>query len=188
VYCRVRPGATSIRGVAHALDKTRTCYLPIRSVKDCVLGRSLMHRNRLVQSVFVGLLYSVFTPVQLLLLPYCCQSLRSSRRRLLFFHICRNFGRVTDGARTRDFGATIRRLLFLGVAPRCRIGIDRLISLLAIAHRFSVLRAEWCQQWCQHPHGVVARRRALGGYGAKGVLSNICFHHLGHTCAPRSCS
>jgi hypothetical protein len=23
------------------------------------------------------------------------------------------------------------------------------ISLLAVAHRFSVLRSQWCQQWCQ---------------------------------------
>jgi hypothetical protein len=47
------------------------------------------------------------------------------------------------------FGATIRRHRLPQVAVRCRIGLDKLIALHAIAHRFCVLRAEWCQQWCQ---------------------------------------
>jgi hypothetical protein len=47
------------------------------------------------------------------------------------------------------FGATIRRYLFVGVAYRCRIGIDKLISLLRVAHGFCVLRPEWCREWCQ---------------------------------------
>jgi hypothetical protein len=34
------------------------------------------------------------------------------------------------------FGATIRRHLFLGVAECCRIGLDKQISLLAVARRF----------------------------------------------------
>src|SRR5215210_7507821 len=47
------------------------------------------------------------------------------------------------------FGAIIRRLLFLTVAGCCKIGLDTRIYLLAVAHRFSVLRSEWCQRWCQ---------------------------------------
>ncbi len=94
----MRPRATSIGGVPHALDKTRTCDLLIRSVKDCVLERSLMHRNWLFQSVFVGLLYSAFTPVQLLLLlEPSVQSPEASP----FSGVCRKFRRVADGARTR---------------------------------------------------------------------------------------
>src|SRR4028118_1437644 len=58
------------------------------------------------------------------------------------------WGRPT-GLAPATFGATIRRHLFLGVVGYCRIGKDRPISLLAVAHRFSMLRPEWCQQWCQ---------------------------------------
>ncbi len=43
----------------------------------------------------------------------------------------------------------IRRCLFLGVAVRCRIGLDKPFSLRAVARSFCVLRAEWCQKWCQ---------------------------------------
>ena len=43
------------------------------------------------------------------------------------------------------FGATIRRHLFPGVAVRCRIGLDKRISLLVVARCFWVVRAEWCQ-------------------------------------------
>ena len=39
--------------------------------------------------------------------------------------------------------------MFPGVAVRCRIGVSKQISLLAVANRFCVLRSEWCQQWCQ---------------------------------------
>jgi hypothetical protein len=46
-------------------------------------------------------------------------------------------------------GATIRRHLFLGVAVRCRIGLDKAISVLVVARSFRVLRSEWCQKWCQ---------------------------------------
>jgi hypothetical protein len=46
-------------------------------------------------------------------------------------------------------GATIRRLLFPGVAVCCRIGLDKLISLLVVARCFCVLCAQWCQKWCQ---------------------------------------
>src|SRR5919112_662850 len=51
------------------------------------------------------------------------------------------------------FGATIRRLVFLGVAAGCRIRLSKPISLLGVAHRFNALRAEWCQQWC-HPSSM----------------------------------
>src|SRR5688500_18947337 len=37
----------------------------------------------------------------------------------------------------------------LVVAVRCSIGLSKPISLLVVAHRFWVLRSEWCQQWCQ---------------------------------------
>jgi hypothetical protein len=53
------------------------------------------------------------------------------------------------GLEPATFGATIRRTLLLGVAVRCRIGLDKPISLLMVAHCFCVLRAEWCQKWCQ---------------------------------------
>src|SRR5215218_7394174 len=48
-------------------------------------------------------------------------------------------------------GATIRRHRFLGVAVRCTIGLSRPILLLAVARHFYVLRARWCQKWCQRP-------------------------------------
>src|SRR5215208_6536243 len=38
------------------------------------------------------------------------------------------------------FGATIHRHPFLSVAQHCRIGIDKLISMLTVAHGFCVLR------------------------------------------------
>jgi hypothetical protein len=50
--------------------------------------------------------------------------------------------------------ATIRRPLFLGVAHRCRIGLDKPISLLVVARGFCVFRAEWCQKWCQSVSAV----------------------------------
>jgi integrase len=88
--------------------------------------------------------------------------------------------RVTDGARTRDLlETTIRRYLFPGVARCRRIGLDKLISLLAAARRFWVLRAEWCQD----SHRLVVTRCVLEGQAAVGVLPSICFHHLRHTCA-----
>ena len=55
------------------------------------------------------------------------------------------------------FCATIRRLLFPVVAVRCRIGLSKPISLLAVACCFCVLRSEWCQRWCQYPHREVDR-------------------------------
>jgi hypothetical protein len=48
------------------------------------------------------------------------------------------------------FGATIRRHVFLRVARSCTTGLSKPNSLLAVAHRFCVLHAQWCQQWC-HP-------------------------------------
>src|SRR5215211_1123943 len=47
------------------------------------------------------------------------------------------------------FGATIRRHLFLGVAAGCRIALDKPIPLLTVARGCCVLRAQWCQHWCQ---------------------------------------
>jgi hypothetical protein len=47
------------------------------------------------------------------------------------------------------FGATILCHRFLGVAVHCRIGLSKLISLLAVACCFRALRPEWCQKWCQ---------------------------------------
>jgi hypothetical protein len=59
--------------------------------------------------------------------------------------------RVTDGARTCDLfsSATIRRCLFPGIAERCRIGLEKQISSLEVAHCFWVLRARWFQKCCQ---------------------------------------
>jgi hypothetical protein len=59
--------------------------------------------------------------------------------------------RVTDGARTRDLfsSATIRRCLFPGIAEHCRIGLEKQISSLEVAHCFWVLRARWFQGCCQ---------------------------------------
>jgi hypothetical protein len=50
-----------------------------------------------------------------------------------------------EGLEPATFGATIRRLPFPGVAAGCRIGLDKPISLLAVACCFCVLRARWCQ-------------------------------------------
>jgi hypothetical protein len=55
-------------------------------------------------------------------------------------------------------GATIRRHRFLGVAVRCTIGLSRPILLLAVARHFYVLRAGWCQKWCQRPTEFTTRR------------------------------
>ena len=52
-----------------------------------------------------------------------------------------------------------------------------------VAYRFWVLRSEWCQKWCQHPHRVVLTRRALRGHGAQDILPNISFHDLSYACA-----
>src|ERR687894_2676670 len=46
--------------------------------------------------------------------------------------------RVTDGARTATFGATIRRHLFLRVAQSYINNLDKPISLLAVARCFCV--------------------------------------------------
>jgi hypothetical protein len=61
------------------------------------------------------------------------------------------YGRVRPtGLKPATFSrATIRRHLFPGVAVRCRIGVSKPFSLLAVAPSFCVLRAEWCQRWCQ---------------------------------------
>jgi hypothetical protein len=42
--------------------------------------------------------------------------------------------------------ATFRRLLFPGVAERCKIGLSKPVYLLVVAQRFCVYRSEWCQQ------------------------------------------
>jgi hypothetical protein len=77
----------------------------------------------------------------------------------------------------------MRRHVFLRVAQYCRIGLSKPFSLLVVARCFCVLRPEWCQKWCQHPHRVVVICRALRDQGAEGVLPHICFQHLRHTCA-----
>jgi hypothetical protein len=46
-------------------------------------------------------------------------------------------------------GATIRRHRLPEVAMRCKFALDKLIRLLAVAHRCCLLRSEWCQRWCQ---------------------------------------
>ena len=46
-------------------------------------------------------------------------------------------------------GATIRRHTLPRVAERCKTGLSKPISLLAVAHRCCGLRSGWCQQWCQ---------------------------------------
>src|SRR5215203_327658 len=62
-----------------------------------------------------------------------------------------NLGGWPTGLEPATFGATIRRCLFLDVAVRCTIGLSRPILLLAVARHFYVLRARWCQKWCQRP-------------------------------------
>ena len=56
---------------------------------------------------------------------------------------------------------TIRRLLFPGVAVRCRIRLRKPIYLLTIAQFIWVLRAEWCQRWRQHLIICRALRRVV---------------------------
>ncbi len=53
------------------------------------------------------------------------------------------------GLEPASFGATIRQYLFLCVALCCRNRLSKPIFLLMVAHGFCVLRAQWCQQWCQ---------------------------------------
>lgn len=67
------------------------------------------------------------------------------------------------------FGATIRRHLLPGVAVGCRIGLFKPVFLLTVARRFCVLRAQWCQKWCQMasvaspiPTGLIAPRISPG--------------------------
>ena len=57
--------------------------------------------------------------------------------------------RLPKLARLRLRNATIRRPLFLCVAVCCRIGVGKPVSLLEVTHRFCMLRAQWCQKWCQ---------------------------------------
>jgi hypothetical protein len=47
------------------------------------------------------------------------------------------------------FGVTICRHLFLSVAVCCTNRLPKPINLLAVAQCFCVLRARWCQKWCQ---------------------------------------
>ena len=68
------------------------------------------------------------------------------------------------------FGATIRRRPFLRVAPGCKNGLVKRITLHAVACSFCVLRVRWCQQWCQSP-----------GHAAEGIpkhASNILWSGL----------
>jgi hypothetical protein len=53
------------------------------------------------------------------------------------------------GIEPATFGATIRRHLFPEITRRCRIALDKPILLLTVARGCCVLRAQWCQQWCQ---------------------------------------
>ncbi len=46
--------------------------LSIRSLKTYVLGSSLMYRNWLTYAASVVTCSTVFTVVQLLMMPYCC--------------------------------------------------------------------------------------------------------------------
>jgi hypothetical protein len=38
---------------------------------------------------------------------------------------------------------------FWALPPRCRIGLDKPILLLTVAHSCCALRPGWCQRWCQ---------------------------------------
>src|SRR5215212_7601444 len=57
--------------------------------------------------------------------------------------------RVTDGARTRDLRSHNPPTSVSRDCRRCRIALDKPIPLLTVARGCCVLRAEWCQQWCQ---------------------------------------
>jgi hypothetical protein len=70
---------------------------------------------------------------------------------------------VTDGARTRDLRSHNPPTT---VSGRCTIGLSKPISLLTVAHRFCMLRPQWCQQWCQYHHRVGVTRRAIKGIRA----------------------
>jgi hypothetical protein len=52
-------------------------------------------------------------------------------------------------ARPRDLRSHNPPTPFLVVAAGCRIRLSKLIFLLVVARRFCVLRAQWCQKWCQ---------------------------------------
>jgi hypothetical protein len=50
------------------------------------------------------------------------------------------------GLEPAPFGATIRRNLYPRFAACCITGLGKPIYLLTVAHRFCMLRPQWCQQ------------------------------------------
>jgi hypothetical protein len=102
------------------------------------LACSLRVIGQTLQGFAEGCRSRIFRGVSLLCLALCCTVLRSRWYQ--------------SGIRTSDsyrltavqwhapatFGATIRRLLFPGVAGCCRIGLDKAIPLLEVAQRFCV--------------------------------------------------
>jgi hypothetical protein len=98
-------------------------------------------------------MFGIFLPTAPAVVSRCCQKCPTrtpSRLPILRLQLTYAvYGRVADGARTASSGATIRRHRLPRVAMRCKTGLDKPFSLLMLAQRFSMLRAEWCQQWCQ---------------------------------------
>ena len=77
----------------------------------------------------------------------------ASRWRLAVMLTSRSYALNLGG-----FRSTIRRHPFLDVARGCKNRLSKGICLLVVAHRFCVLRAGWCQRWCQilrHPAGGI---------------------------------
>ena len=80
----------------------------------------------------------IFRGVSFLYLATCCTVLRS---RWYQIGIRRSDSYRLTAVQWHEpatFAATIRRPLFLGVAPRCRIRLSKQISLLMVARRFWV--------------------------------------------------
>ena len=53
---------------------------------------------------------------------------------------------MTDGTRTRTLRSHNSPTLVSKSCHACSIGLDKPISLLAVAYRSCVLRPEWCQK------------------------------------------
>jgi hypothetical protein len=98
-------------------------------------------------------MFGIFLPTAPAVVSRCCQKCPTrtpSRLPILRLQLTYAvYGRVADGARTASSGATIRRHRLPRVAMRCKTGLSKPISLLAVACCFCALRPGWCQQWCQ---------------------------------------
>jgi hypothetical protein len=118
-------------------ERTRTADLPsLRVIGQALQGCAGNCKCR----IFRGVSFSCLAP--------CCTALRSRYQSGIRTSDSYN---LTAGpmARTRDLWSHYPPTPVAEGSGGCRTGVFKPISLLAVARRFCVLCAQWCQQWCQ---------------------------------------